>query len=97
MTARGQRVRAANEPEGDHKSRTLEDEIEAERKQLFKAMAIIQMCRSASDSGETDLDYHHALLVAYELIDDSATRLEGIGSAERAISVAKRMKRRRGR
>lgn len=68
---------------------TLAGRIEAQRRQVFKVMSIVEACRMGSDSmlapmhsdedenGEPD--FEGALAAAHDLLNDIASELEGMG------------------
>lgn len=62
------------------------ERIEAQRKQIFKAMGIIEACRLGSDSmlapldGAEDADFGDALAAAHDLLCDIAEELETLSA-----------------
>lgn len=66
-------------------AQSLADRIETQRKQIFKAMSIIEACRMGSDSmlaplcGADEADFGDALAAAHDLLGGVADSLETIG------------------
>lgn len=82
-------MEGAGNPAPDHQAeatpQSIAERIETQRKQIFKAMSIIEACRMGSDSmlaplcGADEADFSDALAAAHDLLDDVATELETIG------------------
>lgn len=60
----------------------LTERIETQRDQIMKAMGIVETCRLASesmlDTEGREIEFGLALSVAYELLNDVASKLETI-------------------
>ena len=62
------------------------ERVEAQRKQIFKAMGIIEACRLGSDSmlaplnGAEEADFGDALAAAHDLLGDVAEELETLAA-----------------
>jgi hypothetical protein len=73
----------------------IAEQLQNERERLFKAMAIVNVCRLASESfiqhpeHLIPPDYDSALLAAHDLMDECAEQLELIGAALEKTRAAK--------
>lgn len=79
----GKKRKQAAKPDTLAPRTTVGERVEAQRKQLFKAMAIIDCCRYGSDSMISNDDDERpdivtALGAAYDLVNDVAEALEAL-------------------